>query len=148
MANETSCGVLIYRKENNKILYLLLYKKPHLHYKESWDFPRGLMEKNEKSEETALREVREESGITDLILNKNFEEKLRWFYRKDGRLVSKEVIYFLGETKTSDVKISSEHDDFKWCDYEEALKLIKFDNAKQIFKKANEILSGGLNKFF
>jgi len=58
MPKEVSYGAVIYRKEGKKILYLLLYRKAHEHYKEMWDFPRGLIEKGETPEEDIIREVK------------------------------------------------------------------------------------------
>lgn len=147
MIKETSAGGILFLREKDNILYLLLYKEAHLHYKEGWDFSRGLIEKNESAKDGATREIKEETGIEDLKFIDGFEERVKWFYRKNGLPVNKEVIYFLIETKTKDVKISDEHDSFKWCTYDEALKLIKFGNAKSVLKKANEVLNGGLNKF-
>lgn len=147
MAQERSFGAVIFRREENKILYLLLHKNKHEQYNELWDFSRGVIEKGEKPEETAKREIKEETGIEKIKLNEGFKEKIKWFYRKDGKTVSKEATYFLGETKVKEIKISKEHDGFKWCEYEEALKLITYKNTKIILEKAERYLNGGLNKF-
>lgn len=112
-----------------------------------WDFPRGLIEKGETPEEDIKREVKEETGISGVKFIKGFKEKVDWFYKKNGQTTFKEATYYLAETKSKDVKLSFEHNDFKWCSYEEALKLIKFSNTKKILKKANEFLTGGLKKF-
>ena len=59
MIKETSAGIVLYRKENTKNLFLLLhYPSGH------WDFVKGKMEKNETTHETAIRETKEETGIT------------------------------------------------------------------------------------
>ncbi len=147
MPKEISYGAVIFRKEKNNILYLLLYRKAYEHYKEMWDFPRGLIEKGETPDEDIRREVKEETGINDLKFINGFKEKVNWFYKKEGKTIFKEANYYLAETKEKNVKLSFEHDDFKWCNYEEGLKLIKFSNTKNILKKANNFLSGGLNRF-
>lgn len=144
---EISYGAVIFRRENKNIFYLLLYRKPHEHYKEMWDFPRGLIEKDETPEEDIKREVKEETGIEDIKFIKGFKESVKWFYKKEGNLIFKEATYHMAETKSKDVKISFEHDDFRWCIYDDALKLIKFSNTKNVLKKANEFLTGGLNRF-
>ena len=64
-----------------------------------------------------------------------------------GAVIFKEAIYYLAETKTKEIKLSFEHNNFKWCIFDEALKLIKFSNTKNILKKANELLSSRLDKF-
>ena len=147
MQKETSYGAVIFRRESKEILYLLLYRKAHEHYKEMWDFPRGLIEKDETPEDDIRREVKEETGIEDIKFIKGFKEKVKWFYKKEGQTIFKEATYYLAETKTEKIILSFEHDDFRWCRYEDALKLIKFSNTKNVLKKANEFLTGGLNKF-
>ncbi len=132
---EISAGVVVYFKDDNKILYLTLhYESGH------WDFPKGHVEENEKVEETALRETKEETNL-DVDLQENFKKSLSYFYRRDGLLVSKTVYFFLGQTPNKKVKISSEHIGFKWLIFEDALELLTFDNAKEVLKKAHEFLT-------
>ena len=148
MIEELSFGAVVFRKENNKVLYLLLYRKAHKNYMELWDFPRGLINKNETPEETAKREIMEETSIKDLRFVKGFNESIKWFYKRDGNLISKKATYFLAETQNSDIKISNEHNDFKWCSFDEASSLIKLKNTKEVLIKADEFLTGRLNKYF
>jgi len=140
MEKEKSCGVIIFRKEKNKILYLILYKKASEHYKESWDFCKGNIEPGESEKETAIREALEEASIKQLEFLPKFKEKIKFFYRKDKKLVMKEVVFLLAETKQKKVKISFEHDAYKWCSYEEAIKLLTFKNSKEILTKAHNFL--------
>lgn len=147
MSKEISYGAVIYRKEKNKILYLLLYRKARKNYIEMWDFPRGLIEKGETPKEVVRREIREETGVRDLKFIKGFREKVRWFYKKEGKIIFKEATYFLAETKTKKVRLDFEHDKFRWCSFEGALKLIKFSNRKNVLKKANKLLEGNFGKF-
>ncbi len=140
MPKEISYGAVIFRKEKDKILYLLLYRKAHEHYKEMWGFPRGLIEKGETPEEDIRREVKEETGIEDLKFIKGFKEKVSWFYKKEGQTIFKQATYFLAETKTKKVHLSFEHNDFKWCTFEDAMKLIKFSDTKNVMKMADEFL--------
>src|SRR3989338_3599476 len=100
MPKEVSYGAVVFKKEGKNILYLLLYRKAHEHYKEMWDFPRGLIEKGETPEDDIRREVQEETGITDLKFLSGFREKVKWFYKKEGMLIFKEATYYLAETKT------------------------------------------------
>ena len=135
MAQEISSGVVVYFKDDNKILYLTLhYEGGH------WDFPKVHVEENEKLEETALRETKEETNL-DVELHDKFKKSLSYFFRRDGLLVSKTVYFFLGKTPNKKVKISSEHIGFKWLIFEDALELLTFDNAKEVLKKAHEFLT-------
>ncbi len=71
MPRELSAGAIVFRREK-EIKYLLLYKEASNNYKESWDFPKGNVEKDEDEIETAKREVKEEAGIEDINLIKGF----------------------------------------------------------------------------
>lgn len=143
MVKERSAGAVIFRKDGKNTFYLLL----HYHFKSDyWDFPKGNIEKHETEEDTVRREVKEETGISDIKLLSNFKEKITYFYRRDGNTVFKEVVFFLAETKTEDVKISSEHTGFEWIYYEGAIKKLK-TNSKKVLMKANDFLSKGLTNF-
>lgn len=135
MPSEYSAGIVVFRKENSKILYLVLhYGKGH------WDFPKGHIEKGETEKDAAVRETQEETGISDLNFIEGFKEKIGYFFRQGKKLVHKEVIYFLAETKTGEVKLSFEHSGFEWLDYEKAIEKITFKSSKEILKKANDFL--------
>jgi 8-oxo-dGTP pyrophosphatase MutT (NUDIX family) len=143
MVRERSAGAVIFRKEGKEILFLLL----HYHFKtDYWDFPKGNIEKGEDEEETARREVKEETGISDLKLASGFKGEINYFYRKGGETISKEVVFFLAETKEKDVKISFEHTGYEWVDYEAAVKRLK-ENSRKVLMRANEFLGRGLTNF-
>jgi 8-oxo-dGTP pyrophosphatase MutT (NUDIX family) len=136
MIEETSSGVVLFRKEDEKILFLLLhYPSGH------WDFVKGKMEEGESPHETAIRETNEETGITDIEFLDNFEEWIQYNFQFQGELVQKKVVFFLGETKTKDVKISHEHLNFTWMDYTTAMEKTTFDNAKMVLSKSYALLS-------
>ena len=141
MPIEKSAGAVIFRKEGNKIYYLLLHypsnaKAP----REYWDFPKGHIEKGEKIEETVKREVKEETGLKDIKLIEGFKEWIKYFFKFKGKNIFKIVTFFLAETKTKTVKVSFEHIGFKWLPYEEAIEKLTFKSAKDILKKANDYL--------
>ena len=136
MIKETSSGVVLFRKENDKILFLLLhYPSGH------WDFVKGKMEEGETPHETAIRETQEETGITDVEFLDNFEEWIQYNFQYQGELVQKKVVFFLGETKTKDITISHEHLNFTWMDYTTAMEKTTFDNAKTVLSKSYSLLT-------
>jgi len=136
MIEETSAGIVLFRRENGKLLFLLLhYPSGH------WDFVKGKMENSESPHETAIRETREETGITDVKFLEGFEEWIRYNFQFEGQLVDKKVVFFLGETQTKDVKISHEHLNFIWMDFVTAMEKTTFDNAKTILSKAYSLLT-------
>jgi 8-oxo-dGTP pyrophosphatase MutT (NUDIX family) len=141
MPFEKSAGAVIFRKEKNKIYYLLLHypsgaKAP----KEYWDFAKGHIEKGEKELETVKREVQEETGLEDLEFIKDFEESIYYFFKNKGKTIFKVVNFYLAQTKKKEVKISFEHINFKWLPFKGALSQLTFDNAKEILTKANNFL--------
>ena len=136
MIEETSAGIVLFRRENDKILFLLLhYPSGH------WDFVKGKMEKGETPHETAIRETKEETGITDINFLENFEEWIQYNFQYEGELVNKKVVFFLAETKTKEIEISHEHLDFTWMDYVTAMEKTTFDNAKTVLSKSYALLS-------
>lgn len=139
MIEETSAGIVLFRKEDSKILFLLLhYPSGH------WDFVKGKMEKGESAHETAIREAQEETGITDISFLENFEEWIEYNFQFQGELVHKKVVFFLAETKTKDVKISHEHLNYTWMDYNTSMEKTTFDNAKTVLTKAQTLLTNTL----
>ncbi len=135
MTLERSAGAVIFRIENKKRKYLVLFY-PSGH----WDLVKGHIEKGEKLKETVTREAKEETGISDLNFFSGFEEKISYTFTKDHEIVNKEVIFFLADTKTEKINISHEHLDFVWLDYKEAFKKVTFDQAKNLIRKAEEFL--------
>lgn len=132
---ELSAGAVVYRKEGDEIKFLLLK------YPSYWGFVKGNIEEKESVKETVIRELEEETGIKDGILIDGFKEENKYTYKREGKLVFKIVIFLLLETKTEEIKISFEHEDFKWCEFEEALKLVVHKNSKDLLEKALKFIA-------
>ena len=136
MIEETSAGIVLFRKEDSKNVFLLLhYPSGH------WDFVKGKMEKDETTHETAIRETKEETGITDVKFLEGFEEWIEYNFQYQGELVQKKVVFFLAETKTKQIEISHEHLGYTWEEYNSAMEKTTFDNAKTVLTKAQSLLS-------
>jgi len=135
MPVERSAGAVVFRRENKKIKYLLIqYGWGH------WEFPRGLIEKRESLKEAAKREIEEEVGIKDIQFIPGFKEWIKFFFKLKGKNIMKIATFLLAETKTKKIKLSYEHKDYAWLEYQEALEKLTFKNAKEILKKANQFL--------
>lgn len=136
MIQEKSTGFLIFRKKEQKEFLLLHYPAGH------WDYPKGHVEEGETEIETALRELEEETGISekDIEIIEGFRETIDYFYHKRYDMSHKQVVYFLGKSKTSDVQISREHQDYTWLEYENAMDRLTFKNAKNLLGKAKNFL--------
>src|SRR3989338_5236004 len=125
MRNEKSAGAVIFRKEGGKIFYLILqYGQGH------WDFPKGHIENQETEQQAARREIEEETGLKEIEFASDFKETIKYFFRQKGELINKTVIFFLVETKQTEIKISFEHKAYKWLEYTQAHKELSFKNAK------------------
>jgi len=121
------------KPDGNRFL-LLNYPTGH------WDFVKGKIEQGETLHQTAVRETKEETGISDLEFVEGFEEKINYNFQFEGELIQKEVVFFLAKTKTQTVNVSHEHLDYTWLDYENALEKVTYQNAKNILSKANKLL--------
>ena len=133
---EKSCGAVVFRLENGARLYLIL------HYNEGhWDFAKGHVEPGESEEETAMREIHEETGLSSLGFVEGFRESITYTFKREGRGVPKEVVLFIVITPEKEVALSSEHQGFAWLPYAEAEKRLTYKNAKEMLKKAEGKLS-------
>lgn len=135
MKKEKSCGAVLFRRAKGRILYLLLhYEAGH------WDFPKGNQERGEQEGNTVTREIKEETGITDIKIINVFKHKINYFYRIKGKLINKEVSFYLAETNTKEVKISFEHTGFRWLDYKNAMERLTYRNSKELLERANSFI--------
>ena len=138
MKEEVSAGIILFNENDGRKFLLLNYPSKH------WDFVKGKMEKGETTHQTAIREAKEETGITDITFVENFEEWIKYNFKYQGELVQKKVVFFLAETKTKEITISHEHSGYTWLDYNESMEKTTFDNAKTVLTKAQKILSDTL----
>lgn len=136
MKDQQSAGAVLFRNDSSERKFLLLnYPMGH------WDFVKGKIETGETLNQTVLRETREETGINDLEFLDGFEFEIKYNFQFEGELIRKKVTFFLAETKTEKIIISDEHSDYVWLNFEEAMKKITFQNAKNLLIKANDVLT-------
>jgi 8-oxo-dGTP pyrophosphatase MutT (NUDIX family) len=137
VADERSAGAVVYHIEGEGAdpeFLLLNYTAGH------WDFPKGNIEHGEQEKEAASREIREETGITDVEFIDDFRMKIDYRYRHGKRLVHKEVVLFLARTRTRQVVLSHEHVGFAWKNYDDAMNLLTYRNAKNLLMAAKDLL--------
>jgi 8-oxo-dGTP pyrophosphatase MutT (NUDIX family) len=134
MSSEKSCGAVIFKQSGNRKYLLLHYEGGH------WDFVKGHVEKSESEIETVKRETEEETGIKDLRFVEGYRQPISYYYKRAGKTVFKQVIFYLVETKTETVRLSREHVGFDWLSYEYAYVRLTYKNAKDTIKKAHEFL--------
>lgn len=95
-------------------------------------FPKGHVENNEKEQETAIRETKEETNLdVEIISNKKYIINY-----KINNEIDKEVIFFLAK-KTSDKikKQDEEIKNIKWVDLTKAFDIITYENTKNLYKE-------------
>ena len=134
MKTERSAGAIVFRKDKEPVYLLLQYQAKH------WDFPKGNIEKGETDQETVKREIEEETGIKDIEIIKDFKEKIQYYFKFEGELINKTVIFYLAKTKTEKVKLSFEHIGSIWLPYDKAIEKLTFKNAKEILENAHKFL--------
>ena len=109
MREQKSAGIVLFRNASNKNEFLLLnYPQGH------WDFIKGKVEPGETPYETASRETKEETGISDIEFIGGFEESVEYDFRFKKENIHKKVIFFLAETNEKNIKLSHEHNDYLW----------------------------------
>jgi 8-oxo-dGTP pyrophosphatase MutT (NUDIX family) len=134
MPSEKSCGAVIFIRNDDRKYLLLHYEGGH------WDFVKGHVEKDETERETVLRETQEEVGITELSFVEGYRQPISYYYRRAGKTVFKEVVFYLMESKIDTVRLSREHVGFDWLRFERAYERLTYKNAKDTLKKAHDYL--------
>ncbi len=140
MSKEISAGIIIYRKTREGLKFLLLY-----HGGGYWNFPKGKIEAEEKSFQTAIREIREETGLgrNDLKFGSYFRTSEKFTFWRKKEKVFKIVIFYLAEDLRSQIKISPEHDGYAWFSYKEAMKILsKYKDSQKVLIQAHNFLQG------
>ena len=127
---EKSCGAVVYNPERQSFLIIKMLNG-------NWGFPKGHTENQETDIQTAIREVTEETGIKIEILD-GFKKSIKYIPFPE---VLKEVIFFIGITKEEKVVIDKgEIEDYMWCSYEEALKMITYKPQRDIMESSLQFI--------
>lgn len=132
MIREFSAGGIVFNKDGKVLLISnAALRDPKKAY---WGFPKGHIEKQEKSEQAALREVEEETGIKSEIIKKLGDSS--YVYTRDGEKVFKLVVMFLMKYVSGEIKHQPEELlDAKWVRVEEALEKLSFKKDREFLEK-------------
>lgn len=110
-----------------------------------WVLPKGRVEEDESTEDTALREVKEETGIKAIIKNyigtTNFKFKNSW---SNNEVISKDVIWYLMEAKTSHLVPQREEGfiEAKFIHVNKIDEITKYEDEKEVIHKGLEMIKG------
>ncbi len=131
---EKSCGAVVYRRTPKDGVRILLVKN---HNGKCWTFPKGHVELNESEKQTALREIKEETGL-NVTIEPNFRQTS--IYRPFGK-IKKYVVFFLARATEAAVSMQpSEIDYYLWVTIDEAMHLCSHDNDMKILSEVRKRL--------
>lgn len=135
---EVSAGGIVFRRDGERTFYLLI-RDPY----RNWGFPKGHLEEGEAPSAAAIREVSEETGLGALELRAAVET-IDWTFRFRGRQIHKICHFFLMETEERRTTPQSAEGitACRWASYEQATKMIAYDNARAVLAQAHALLQG------
>lgn len=136
---EHSAGAVVFFKKSNAIHFLLMRYAKRGNFR--WDYPKGAVEKGETPVGAMIREVKEETGIQYPRHIKGFHSAIKWHYLRDGKPHFKTVDFFLVQSPTKKISLSSEHSAYAWLTFGGTLRRLKHKNAQGVLKKAHAFLT-------
>lgn len=133
---ETSCGAVVFCQTGSGIKYLLVRERSGF-----WVFPKGHMEDGESERETALREIKEETGL-DVTFIDGFRANDEHSLAREGRPNTiKRTIYFLAKYEAQKpIPQESEISEIALMDFEEAMATFQLEGFKRVLAQAQEYL--------
>lgn len=133
---ETSAGGVVYRVADGSRVYLLIRDS----YR-NWGFPKGHVEDGELPDAAALREVSEETGLSDLVV-RGLVQTIDWHFRFRGKLIHKICHFYLMETaeSTTSPQRTEGITACRWLPFNEAEELISYANARDVLRKARALV--------
>jgi 8-oxo-dGTP pyrophosphatase MutT (NUDIX family) len=136
---ETSAGGVVFRRANGDHALFLLIRDSY----RNWGLPKGHLEAGEEAADAALREVAEETGLTDLVLRAPIQE-IDWFFRFRRRLIHKTCAFFLMESVVGEP--CPQRDEgitaCRWLPFDAALKTVSYANAREVLSAAGRLVGG------
>lgn len=144
---EVSVGSVLVYVSSFGDRYLLLHY-PHGH----WDFVKGHKERGEEEKETLLREIEEETGVKSesIVIHPRFRRVICFWYcakggerekrisKGSGIFVFKKVIFYLAESKVSNISLSHEHIGCEWLPFPQAMERLTYENSKRVLFEAEK----------
>ncbi len=134
---EVSAGGVIFRRLDAGYHVLLIRDS----YK-NWGFPKGHIEAGEDAAAAAIREIREETGLANLILHGPIQD-IDWFFRFRGKLIHKTCHFFLFESPAGTATPQRDEgiSDVRWLALEDALRTVSYGNARDVLRDAGVLVA-------
>jgi 8-oxo-dGTP diphosphatase len=134
---ETSAGGVVFRRTDEGFVVLLIRDA----YR-NWGFPKGHLEEGEDAAAAALREIEEETGLSDLVNHGRLDD-IDWYFRFRGRLIHKTCTFFLIESPNGEPVPQRDEGitACRWLRYEDALRTLSYANAREVLRAAGGQMS-------
>ncbi|HEY4670597.1 MAG TPA: NUDIX domain-containing protein [Gemmatimonadaceae bacterium] len=138
--DQVSAGGVVFRRQNDQLEVVIV----SVGSEHRWQLPKGLVDKDEKPEVTAVREAREEGGVVSEVVE--HIETIEYWYAgiENGIRVRfhKRVHFYLlryisGDTKDHDWEVN----EARWVPIEDAAIQLAFDNEKRVMEQARVLIS-------
>ncbi|MDG6905583.1 MAG: NUDIX domain-containing protein [Nitrososphaerota archaeon] len=140
MENVRSAGVILFTTTQNDTSFLLLR-----HRDGHWGFPKGHMLSGEDEFDCAIRELKEETGVTreQIEFLVGVERTIDYSYERDGEKIHEETTYLLANSMNGPVSVAllaEERNGYLWTDLRKALELLQFENLKWVLTSAYQLI--------
>jgi 8-oxo-dGTP pyrophosphatase MutT (NUDIX family) len=134
---EKSAGGVVVRVDRNEPRFLLI-RDGYGH----WGFPKGHLERGERADTAALREVMEETGLRQVNVVASIGA-IEWRFRFRGRLIQKHCEFFLMESPSGETRPQKAEGitDCRWATIDEAQALLDYENARGVLTRASAMVA-------
>ena len=127
----------VFRKIQNGYKFLMLKRAETKIYEHLWQGVAGKIEKGETAWQAAVRELKEETGLTPIRMF--ISDHVSTFYEENGDLINLVPVFGI-ETETKRITLSSEHSEYKWMDFEDAERTLAWNGQKKGIRTVYEML--------
>ncbi len=130
-------GGVVYRHNGRGVEVVLVKRRD----RDGWALPKGTIEAGETLEQTALREVREETGLVVEIVSPVGRDRYSFIALPERTRIQKVVHHYLMEPRGGDFSLhDDEHPAVEWFDINEALRQLAFDSQRAIVERASQLI--------
>ena len=130
---EECCGAVVYKMQHGELLFLVEHMD-----RGHFSIPKGHVEGDETEEETAVREIREETGL-EVWMDTAFRDEVRYSYAQG---VEKHVVFFAAEAREGEMKNQEEEViSLEWLSYEDAVRTVTYPEVREVVKHAAAYLA-------